>query len=230
MLFKIFRNISLFFLLFSSLAIANDTSTSNPISLADIDCPNQFHIKQDPTLRVFHVFEDDNYFGCVVNSGYGELDFYDSKKEKKYGNIRDDLYDDFGRIGSVKFLSDFDWYYWLTRPARIELFSKKNMLLATLRAEGDNYSFVFRDAETNKALAIAILNWIPTKNSYFYEYYIQDWSVFIVDRERLEEKKILSVYLIWALLKHSQTKMPSPNDIKYEHEPPDYPNFQVKGI
>ena len=164
---------------------------------ADIDCPNQFHIRQDSDLRVFHVFEGESYFGCVVNSDYGKLDFYDSKKEKKYVNIYDILYDDFGNIGSVNFLSDFDWSYWITRPDRIEIFSKENTLLATLRAEGDNYSsFVFRDAETNKALAIGIHSSLPTKTSYFNEYFVQDWSVFIIDRQRLEEKKISSVYLI----------------------------------
>jgi hypothetical protein len=49
--------------------------------------------------------------------------------------------------------------------------------------------------------------------------------VYIIDRERLKEKKISSVYLIWALLKHSQTKLPNPADVKYEKEPPDYFNF-----
>jgi hypothetical protein len=130
---------------------------------SDIDCLNQFHIRQDNLLRVFHVVEDENYYGCIVSSSFGKFDFYDNKKEKKYENIYDDLFDDFEKIGSIKFLYDADWN-WITRPKKLEIFSKENIHLATLRSEGDNYTFVFRDADTNKALAVAILNWNSIKN------------------------------------------------------------------
>jgi hypothetical protein len=181
----------------------------------DLECPNQFHIRQDPVSRFFRIHEDGKFLGAIVNSGYGRLDFYDADENKQWANLFDLLYDNTGDcIGSVKVASDAQW---VKTSTRIEIFSKDEELLAMVQAEGDGKCFVFRDAETLKILAIALWSWVPIGKNWIplFDNYVQDWSVIIVDRMRLQEKRISNVFLIWSLLKHSQKHFPSPDDLPF---------------
>jgi hypothetical protein len=117
-------------------------------------------------------------------------------------------------IGQVKVISDTEW---LGLSTKIEIYSEKEELLASVEDEGGGKCFVFRDAKNNKPLALALWKWLPIGRNFFglpYTY-IQDWTVFIVDRPKLEKQKIPMLFLVWALLKHTQKNLEGPRDLPY---------------
>lgn len=105
----------------------------------------------------------------------------------------------------------------------VEIFSAKKELLAVLQAEGDGKCFVFRDGENKKPLAMALWSWVPTGASClsWFDYHVQNWEVMLVDRNRMQERGIPNIFLIWALMKHSQQHFPDPNKINYQKTLPD---------
>lgn len=193
----------------------------------DLVCPNHFHIRQDPALRMFHIFDDQRVIGSIVSSNFGVLDFYDHKMEQKWVNHYDSLFDMSDNcIGSIKFTAATQWFWerknLFHQSKEIAIFSSQAEFLATFDAEGEEKCFVFRDPENRKPLAIALWSWIPDGIPWFssYDYKKQDWEVIIVDRSRIEEKKIPFIFLIWVLLKHSQRHFPNPDVVPYLDKPP----------
>jgi hypothetical protein len=208
------------------LMLANVALSQESEAFVDLECPNQFQIQQDAALRLFRMIENEKYLGIIASSDYGVLDFYDSEEEKQWVNRLDSLYDNRGQcIGVVKLASDTEWFWERRNPflpsTHIEIFSDEEELLATVEAEGDGKCFVFRDAENGNPLAIALWSWVPTGTFCLswclslFDYYVQNWEVIVLDRSRLQERKIPNVFLVWALLKHSQKHFPDPNRIKY---------------
>lgn len=220
------------FLLLMNFAVCDENAVSG-----DLECPTQFHVQQHPVTRMFRVFEDEQFLGAVVNSSYGVMDFYDDKKEKQWVNRFDELYDCLGNcVGKVKLASDTEkqeiwekslypstWielFFYYTPSTLIEIFSAQDELLATVEAESGKEGFVFRDVD-KKPLAVAFWKWVPKgTRGWLWQgtYCVQDWEVIIVDHERLREKKIPNVFLIWALLKHSQKYFPKPACVPYQSE------------
>ncbi len=187
---------------------------------AEADYPNQFTVRQDDKLRMFRVLDGEKPLGAVVSSDYGQLDFYDSERQKRWTNFFDHLYDKgLNCIASVKVASDDEFY---ERSTLIQMFAADKKLLAKVQAEGGDNCFIFRDAETEKAFAIGLLKWLPTRtwNLAFLDTYIQEWSVFVVDRPAMEAKGLSCGFLVWALLKHSQKHMPDPKRVPYEETLP----------
>jgi hypothetical protein len=189
----------------------------------DLDCPDTFQIREDHKRRVFRILDGGKNLGVAINSNYGQFDFYDHEKELRWVNIRDSLHtlSKDGRflgecIATVTVLSDLRTF----KSNRIDLFSDQNKPLAYLDAEGDTRTYVFRDAETDQPLATAIWNWTRIGRWSLSDWNdIQDWSVQIVDRTRLQEKKIPILFLVWTLLKHSQKYGASPREYPFEERP-----------
>lgn len=178
------------------------------------EMPNEFSVRQDAEKRFFRVMDGERFIGAVVSSDYGQLDFYDSKREKRWMNLYDHLFEGEKCLGWVKVASDEEWF---ERSSLIEIFSGEGDLLAKVEAEDGN-CFIFRDAETKKALAVALWKWVPTSAFWpsFLNTYVQEWSVMIVDRSRLKEKNMPSGMLVWVLMKHTQKHLRGPNDLPYE--------------
>ena len=195
--------------------------------ITDLACPNQFHIRQDPVLRMFHIFDDRTSLGAVLSSSFGQLDFYDHEMKKQWVNRNDSFFDSSERcIGSIKFRAETEWFWarknLFRQSTEITIFSSGGELLATFDAEGEGTYFVFRDPENRKPLAIALWNWILAGKSIFswFDQSIQDWEVIVVDRPRMEEKKIPVIFLVWAILKQAQMHFPDPAIVKYLDKPP----------
>lgn len=186
---------------------------------SDLACPDQFHVVQDCYTRSFRILKGGQSFGRITSSGFGRLDFYDSDGGLQWVNLMDDLYDIFGRsVGKVDVTTLLEWYF--VGSGRIDIFSESQEHLATMQTEGESNHFIFRDAQTLQPLAIADWNWIPTGTGFLaclgLDCYVQEWSVVILDRKRLIERRIPDVFLVWALLKHSQKHLPSPDDLHFE--------------
>lgn len=184
---------------------------------ADLECPDQFRIEQDAQLRMFRVLDNLDCVGFALNSDYGEIDFYNSRREKEWINLYDCLCDASGNcIGHITFEWRSKGLFQKSSPL-IKLFSAEDELLAILEEGENGKSFVFRDPETGKALAAALWSWLPTGayETPVLKYYIQEWEVLIVDRHKLQQKKIPNIYLVWVLLKYSQLHFPDPNRILY---------------
>lgn len=209
----------IFVIIFLLIVQNNSLNADEEVDALDFECSNFFHIRQDDDLRLFHLFEDERSLGTVVSSGYGVLDFYDVYNEKMAVNKEGQLYDPLGQLlGSVQLDSDKKW---IKRTDRMEIFSDKNELLATLDTEEEMKYFVFRDPANRKPFAIAL--WTPkypVQCFLGFCHRVQNWTVMIVDRPYLQEKKIPIVFLVWALLKHSQKHLQGPSDLKYEEFPP----------
>jgi hypothetical protein len=197
--------------------------------LADLTCPDEFHIQQDSSLRMYRVVEDTKCLCTILNSDYGVFDFYDPAEKRQWTNRFDSLYDDANNcIGLVKLASDTEGFWerksWFQQSTAMEIFSGEKQLLLCVEAEGDGQCFVFRDAENNRPLAVALWSWIPTWSWFsVLGYHVQDWQVMIIDRERMQEKNIPNIFLVWALLKHSQKHHPSPDLVPYQQTLPDLP-------
>ncbi len=181
----------------------------------DLECPDHFHVTQDRALRAFRVAEEGKHLGTILSSDYGVFDFYNEQGEKLWVNRFDSLFDCAGTcIAHVRLESDgfFHSSTW------VEILSANEELLVIVQAEGDGKCFVFRDGKNKKPLAVALWSWMPTGTYWpsWRDYYVQNWEVMLIDGKRLDEKKIPAIFLIWALLKHSQKHFPNPDEIKYQ--------------
>ncbi len=191
------------------------------------ECPNEFQIRQEPSMRVFSILDNTQFLGAIVNSDYGQLDFYNSDKIKLGFNLLDCLYDSSNNLlGFIKWQVDPEtkkWFWqrkhlFFTRKTHIILFSNIGTPIVTLDEEGEGGSFVFRDYDTQKPLAIALWSSSLLGSCFIakFDISVQNWDVIIVDRPLLEERQILPIFLTWSLLKHSQLRFPSPSDFPYE--------------
>lgn len=186
---------------------------------SDFVCPDQFQVVQDFYTRSFHILKGGQPIGRIASTGFGRLDFYDSDEDLHWVNLLDELYDVNGScIGKVDVTTLLEWYF--AGSGRIDIFSESQEHLATMQTEDSWNHFVFRDAQTLQPLAIADWNWIPTGTGFLaclgFDRYVQEWTVTILDRKRLIERKIPDVFLVWTLLKHSQKHLPSPDDLHFE--------------
>ncbi len=207
------------------------------VAVCDEQGPDRFFIEQDEELRFFRVLENEHCIGSVLSSEYGVLDFYDDHGEKRFVNQHDALYDYRGRlVGLVKLASDTEWFWErksiFQRSTHIDIFSGEEKLLATLDAEGDGSCFVLRDAVDDKPLAVALWSWRRNSQRLHFlswiedyvqnwEVMLQNWEVLIVDRARFQEDKMLHVFLVWALMKHSQKYFPDPERVVYLDQLPE---------
>jgi hypothetical protein len=201
-------------------------------SSSDLEPHSEFSIHQDPHMRVFYVRANDEVLGTVLNSKWGQFDFYDGERKKRWTNSYDSLFDDFGhQIGELVWEKDPEMEKWFwererfvyTRMSYINIYNgDKKELLATFHPfrEGNEALCVFSDGQTKQPLAIAY--WFWTKSGWFSPQ-LQNWQIYIVDRPRLQERNISDVFLIWVLLKHSQDHFSfGPNQYNYVTElPPD---------
>lgn len=208
------------FLLLSLFLTNIDAQCADYSEVIDLNYPDHFEVAQDFALRAFHIRDGTICLGTILNSDYGVFDFYNSQREKCWINRFDVLYDPEEQILAWVKVNTAGFF---NETSSIEIFSPRGEVLSILQPEGDGKCFVFRDAENNKPLAIALWSWKPTETSWFswFDYYVQNWEVIIVDRERLEEKNISTTFLIWGLLKHSQKHFPDPNQIKYQKTLPE---------
>jgi len=191
--------------------------------------PNEFQIHQEVSRRRFVILDSTQSLGTVLNSRYGQFDFYDKNEIKTHTNLEDNLFDKTGDLLSyIEWRKDIEAQKWFWQrkcvfcPFRTHmiLYSNTGTPLITFDEEGEGKSFVFRDCETRKPLAVAF--WSSSLLKPFYiatsDDLIQDWNLIIVDRSSLQEKRISFVFLIWALLKYSQLHFPNPDLYPYEQE------------
>jgi hypothetical protein len=207
--------------LFSDQNIESPPS-SNITATPDLECPTEFYLQQDPCMRVFRVVANDKILGTILNSAYGRFDFYDAKKQKQWTNLLDTLSDNSGKwLGQLKWREDPELAKWFwqrkkfsyVRMSYIDICAADGKeVLATFHpdAQGDEECFVFLDPKTNQTLAVASWFWTPAGTGWFSftDPKVQNWHILIVDRARLQERKISNVFLIWTLLKHSQDHFP----------------------
>lgn len=161
---------------------------------------NCIHIKQRPITHAFNIFNNRKFLFSVPSSGLG--DFYNKKKRKKIKNSYDALYNKYGkRIAAIRLSEDYSGLFYLN--SCMEIFSGKERPLARVQTDRSKKSFVFREANTNRLLAVGILNSrAPGKIN---------WSITIINHAYMKEKKIKSIFFAWALLKHSQRNhLPNP--------------------
>ena len=174
--------------------------------------PDQFQIQQDSAQPLFRLFENGKILGIVfisIQRMVHMFHYYDCQKRRLFISHLDCLYENSGHcIGMMELKSDTEWLF--PKSTQIKILSENGVPLATVEAEGDENCFVFRDTETHEPLATALWKCVPLEATYFpwLDYDVQSWSVTIVDRLRLQEKGIPPIYLIWALLKHSEKHFP----------------------
>jgi hypothetical protein len=195
-------------------------------SIQAYEYPNEFQIRQEPSMRAFSVVEGTQFLGEIFNTSYGRFDFYDRNKTKICTNFEDALYDNANNL-----LSFIEWkkdaeaekWFWQRKctlcflKTHMILFSSTNIPFLTLDEEGEGNSFVFRDCEMGMPIAVALWSWKLLGNSCIAKFddQVQNWDLIIVDRPFLEEKQISPLLLIWALLKHSQLRFPDPSAYPY---------------
>lgn len=185
--------------------------------------PDEFELRQQASMRTFHIMREDQFLGAVFNSAYGQFDFYDGNREKICVNSLDTLYDLSHRfLGFIEWRNETSsgfWHWLLGYPkTHMLLYSGPRTPLLTLDEEGAGNGCVFRDYFTRKPLAIALYYPTTLKKNVP----TQNWRVFIVDRCLLEERGISPVFLTWALLKKSQLRFPSPDQFPYERALEDF--------
>lgn len=177
----------------------------------------EFSIHQDPCMRIFYIKNKDAVLGTVLSSGHGRFDFYDKEKKMQWFNLFDALFDNSGiKIGNLLWERDpeIDKWFWnrerflYRRMSYIKIYTGDHReLLATFHPyrQGNEALFVFCDGETKQLLAVAYWSW--THNEWLAPQ-LQNWQVYIMDRPRLQERRISDIFLTWTLLKHSQNYFP----------------------
>jgi hypothetical protein len=186
---------------------------------------NEIHLTHDAHRRLFHVSSEDRTLGTIVSSSYGVLDFYDAGKKLICVNVKDELFDLNGNnIGISWVKSDHESVRWwenrdLCGSTKIVISRGEELFHIELEGSG----FVFRDADTQDLLAIALWDDQLVEKGYLYNTYTRDWRIITMDAQRLQEKDISNVYLIWALMKHIQKGLLSPEDRPYDKYFPDDP-------
>lgn len=165
--------------------------------------PLSIDVQKDAKLRLFTISNIGKTVATVLSTDWGKLDFYDQTDKLYLHNECDLLYTEsrecFGSdvvkscrelIGKVKLESDTLG----NTSTKIDIFMGRNIPLATVAAEGDPTTFVFRDFHTRKqVLAVAVL-----KGSYRNP----KWSITFV--ANAINPKIRYELFVLALLKHSQ--------------------------
>ena len=192
-------------------------------ALSDVEYPNEFYVIQDSKLgilgecqgvRVFRVMDKNHVLGSIFSSEYAVLDFYNSNNIQLCKIFHDSILDNEGFcVGTVKDISDEAEVGWFEKvKTNVEVYSETSLLVGTVKEEILQNCFFFRDAETNQTLAIAIWGRISTDKSYFsfLNTYVQGWSIVIIDRAGFKEKGIPVLYLVGALMKHSQRNFENP--------------------
>lgn len=169
---------------------------------------NQIDIQQHDTERSFGVFYDKNLKYLVVNSSYGQLDFYLPNEDKVFSNQYDSLWTmDQSRIGSTKLAVDYP-----RQASTIELNSGKDLPLAKIEQNKEKISLAFREATTNRLFAVANLTEFKRQIN---------WKITIIDQEILDQNKINPILLAWTSLKYSQHHhFPDPAMLKYVSKQP----------
>lgn len=186
--------------------------------------PDQFLIKQDRSQRKFHFQTATEYLGAAVNCSEGSFDIYNADGIKECSNYADELLNMDGSLLGTLYFGIYDFSlmerFYLTSN-RMSLYSPTNELLLILDSKVDGNDdvtpFFFRDPETSKVVAIGhFLSNRRSENCNMYKkYWLNDWSVKVLDPARLQERQITPIQLIWMLLKHSQRHMPSPSRCPY---------------
>jgi hypothetical protein len=181
--------------------------------------PDKFHIKQDRSQRKFHFQTATEYLGAAVNCSEGSFDIYNEDGVKECTNYADELLDVDGALLGTLYFEMYDFSlmerFYLESNC-MSLYSPTNELLLVLDSKAeisnDVMPFFFRDPETSKIVAIGRFsrNRRSETRDNDRNYWLNDWSVKILDPARLQERQITPVQLIWMLLKHSQRHMPSP--------------------
>jgi hypothetical protein len=187
----------------------------------------EFRIHQEASRRTFTVSQEGRFLGAVLSSDYGRLDFYDADHKRIHVNHEDVLFDDTDkRIGLIRWEKDEESKKWFWQrkcmlyrfKTHLIFYEDADTPVFTLDEEGAGHSFVFREYETKKPLAVALWSWSLLGNSSIaaFDDHVQDWNVILVNSPLMEEKNISFVSLIWTLLKHSQLHFPSPSDYPFE--------------
>lgn len=189
----------------STLSNASESISKIYVKLLQKGGAEHFEIQQDRTYRFFRVFENNEMIRRIFSASYGIFRFYNKDNKNLLTNEYDYLFQNNEIIAQTKFYNKFLEQY------KIEILIPKNDVMLTLRPEGDEHSFIFRDSSTQKILAIAL--WEPKPG--FYRHNNQDWSLTIVDKENLLSKNITNDILTWALLKHSQQYLLGSSDLPY---------------
>lgn len=192
------------------ITFADCTASSN--NFPEYEYPEQFQVRQDRGLRMFHILNGREFLGLVVSSNYGVLNFYDNCKGKQYLNYEDELFDHSGVfLGLVEVASDKQWF---SSSSHIDIFSNEAELLMIFDKESKDH-FIFRDPITMMPMATAILSRERTSSQTQRTFLLNDWSVTVIDPVKLQEKKIPFAFLVWTLLKDIQKYLPSPYDECY---------------
>ena len=188
--------------------------------------PDEFQVRQEPSMRAFSIAEGSQFLGEIFNSGYGRFDFYDQSKTKVYTNVEDALYDSDNQLLSFiewKMDAEAEKWFWQRKctfcrlKTHMLLFSGDKVPLLTLDEEGEGSAFVFRECEEGRPIAVALLSWKLLGNSWIAQFddQVQNWDLMIVDRRFVEENLLSPLILVWALLKHSQLFFPDPQLYPY---------------
>lgn len=197
----------------------------NPLRASyDSPFPSSFQLIEDPYERLFRVNSDNQLLCTVLNTEYGVLEFYDANGEKLCFNTRNDLYNNNGNIiASAWVVSDRErnpncWWYQsndFCGSSRIDILTN-NVPLFYMQLEGSG--IVYRDAESHLPLAVVLWSDLVVKEGFFtslFNTYSKKWSFLVIDAARLKEKEISYTLLIWALLKHIQKTLKSPEELPY---------------
>lgn len=168
---------------------------------------NQVDVQQHLTDRSFAVFHNKKLRYLVANSDYGILNFYNPKQQLVMSNDLDSLWsDDEKRINAIKLAVDYS-----SMDSAMELYTGDDLLLTKVVDNKEKASLIFRDALTNRLLAVGNLS----KSTC-----LINWKITIIDQETLDQKQITPLLLAWTVLKYSQHHhFPSSIKLKYIDKP-----------
>jgi len=164
---------------------------------------NQIDIQQHSTDRSFGIFYNKELRYLVANSEYGRLDVYNPQNVKVSINDYDSLWNaDGDRIGAIRLAVDYS-----RQHSCMKLYSGKDLLLAKIEENKEKISLVFREATTNRLLAVS--NLVRSGS-------LINWTITLIDQDSLDQKKITPILLAWAILKYSQHyHFSNPDELKY---------------
>ncbi len=169
--------------------------------------PNTVTIHEHPKLRQFDIYEGKVLQNRVLNKDWGKLDFCDPQDQLQFINEENTLYNSTRTpLGRVNVESDDQSLLDKLShglSSKITIYSGATTV-ATLKAEGDSTTFVFRDG--SKIIAIAV--WTPRQEKTLSHASSQQrWEFALLSRDHVQHQQLF----LMALLKHSQKHMKSPN-------------------
>ena len=149
----------------------------------------QIDVQQHPTIRAFTVFEGQQPCYQVVNSSYGQLNFYRGEDNKLFNNDRDAVWN----IKEGKRIRAIEWAPYFQPLYALQITDGRDQPKMMMQAVNREF-FVFRRAITNELLAVA---------SFFRTGKAINWRITPIIKEAPDKEDFLLSFSL-GVLKYSQ--------------------------